>query len=247
MPQTVPDLVLGRRSLFEGAGDFICVRSRDPNQRPRGGIDTGFPHQYPTGELDRGVPYSRLDAEQQRHVRAAIESYASLPGAAISLPLVKDYESPEALARTYVGYSGALANSVGAELLVPVSELAIAQAPGAGGEIAPGTLAAYLLRHLGAETPGGQSWKVEIENVRSTTYLDHDYVRVELELVPPRGGHAHDFVLVSDVVTHEVRNHVVYVVADAELLGALQYPARRLAIQRPLNAQSRRPGSAPGE
>jgi hypothetical protein len=78
-----------------------------PNQRPRGGIDTGFPHQYPTGERDRGVPYSRLDAEQRRHVLAAIESYASLPDAAISKPLLDAYESPDALARTYVGYSGA--------------------------------------------------------------------------------------------------------------------------------------------
>jgi hypothetical protein len=140
-----------------------------------------------------------------------------------------------------------LANSVGAELLVPASELAIAQASGAGGEIAPDTLADYLLRHLGAETPGGRSWKVEVENVRATTYLDHDYFRVALELVPPRGAQARDFVLVSDLVTHEIRNHVVYVVADAELLGALQYPARRLAIQRPFNAQPRRPGSAPAE
>ncbi len=78
-----------------------------PNQRPRGGIDTGFPHQYPTGELDRGVPYSRLDAEQRRHVLAAIESYASLPGAAISRPLFDAYVSSDALSRTYVGYSGA--------------------------------------------------------------------------------------------------------------------------------------------
>jgi len=44
-------------------------------------------------------------------------------------------------------------------------------------------------------------------------------------------------VLLDDAVTHEVRNHVVVVLArDAAkpaLLGALQYPARRLTIQRP--------------
>jgi hypothetical protein len=140
-----------------------------------------------------------------------------------------------------------LANSVDAELLVPASELAIARATGAAGEISPVALADYLLRHFGAETPGGQPWKMEIENVRATTYLDHDYLRVQLELVPPRGADTREFVLVSDMVTHEVRNHVVYVVADAELIGALQYPARRLDIQRPLNAQPRRPGSAPAK
>ena len=39
-------------------------------------------------------------------MRTAIESYASLPGAAITSPLVAAYESPAALAETYVGYSG---------------------------------------------------------------------------------------------------------------------------------------------
>jgi hypothetical protein len=41
-------------------------------------------------------------------------------------------------------------------------------------------------------------------------------------------------VVVDDPVTHEVRNHVVYVGAkrgeQAERLGALQYPARRLTV-----------------
>jgi hypothetical protein len=76
-------------------------------QLPRGGTDTGFPQTYPTGTQDRGVLYPTLEPAQQALVRSALRSYASLPGAGISQPLVVAYESPEALRETYVGYSGA--------------------------------------------------------------------------------------------------------------------------------------------
>ena len=75
-------------------------------QLPKGGTDTGFPMSYPTGTTDRGMLYSALPAEEQALVRTALESYASLPGAAITQQLVTAYESPAALAETYVGYSG---------------------------------------------------------------------------------------------------------------------------------------------
>jgi len=78
-----------------------------PGQMPSGGTDTGFPQSYPTGTQDRGVPYSALEPAQQALVRTALRSYASLPGAAISQPLVAAYESPAALGETYVGYAGA--------------------------------------------------------------------------------------------------------------------------------------------
>ena len=215
-------------------------------------------------------PIGALTPEQQQLVRAALESYASLPGAAISRPLVAAYESPAALAQTYVGYSGATdlgaagiicahrwpahldgvrraarrreargaalpravarqagglrwrgrpmiriarrallallcaaavqpagahrapnsilkldfrADSVGAELLVPASELAYAT----GGQPSADALAAYLLRHFGAETPDGARWTVVVAGVRATTYLEHEYFRAEMTLAPPRG------------------------------------------------------------
>jgi hypothetical protein len=78
-----------------------------PGQMPTGGTDTGFPVTYPTGKTDRGILYGALAPAQQVLVRAALESYASLPGAAITQSLVAAYESPAALAETYVGYSGA--------------------------------------------------------------------------------------------------------------------------------------------
>lgn len=75
-------------------------------QLPKGGTDTGFPMSYPAGKTDRGILYGALPPEEQALVRAAIESYASLPGSAITQSLVAAYESPAALAETYIGYSG---------------------------------------------------------------------------------------------------------------------------------------------
>jgi len=77
-----------------------------PGQMPTGGTDTGFPMSFPTGTTDRGILYGALSPEEQALVRTALESYASLPGAAITQPLVAAYESPAALAETYIGYSG---------------------------------------------------------------------------------------------------------------------------------------------
>jgi hypothetical protein len=71
------------------------------------GIDSGFPHSYPSGGVDRGILYSALNAVEQAKVRAALESYVSLPGEAMTQSLVAAYEAPDALAQTYVGFSGA--------------------------------------------------------------------------------------------------------------------------------------------
>jgi hypothetical protein len=119
---------------------------------------------------------------------------------------------------------------VSAEVMVPRSELAYAL-PGSEG---PSAFSGYLSRHLGAETAAGAPWRVEILGVRDSTYVDHEYVVAQLTLIPPPGASPRSFVLITDSVTHEVRNHVVWVVdtGSNELLGSLQYPARRLAIHR---------------
>jgi len=122
------------------------------------------------------------------------------------------------------------ADAVHAEYWVPVSELAFARAADPAGEEFP----AYLLRHFAAETPDGKAWRVSVDRVRAADYLDHAFVVAEIRLTPPAGATPREFVLVDDTVTHEVRNHVLYVVArhgnQADMLGALQYPAKRLAV-----------------
>jgi len=121
-------------------------------------------------------------------------------------------------------------NTVRAEILVPESELAYATVT----ERASEPFAEYLLRHLWAETPQGAVWKMEVRSVSNVTYLDHAYLSAQVEFTPPPGASARGFILVDDAITHEVRNHVVLVLergaANPEVLGVLQYPARRLAI-----------------
>ena len=122
------------------------------------------------------------------------------------------------------------ADAVDAEYWVPVSELAFARATAPAGE----DFRVYLMRHFAIETPHGTPWRVMVDRVREAQYLDHDYVVADIRLVPPRGTAPREFVLVNDTVTHEVRNHVVYVVArrgeQADMLGALQYPLKRLSV-----------------
>ena len=72
------------------------------------GTDVGFPQTYPTGTTDRGIRYPALTPAAQARVRAALESYVSLPGEALTRALLAAYESPEALQETYVGYAGAV-------------------------------------------------------------------------------------------------------------------------------------------
>jgi hypothetical protein len=76
------------------------------------GTDGGFPQTYPTGTTERGIPYSRLAPAAQARVQAALESYLSLPGEALTRAQLAAYESPAALKDTYVGYAGAVDLSV---------------------------------------------------------------------------------------------------------------------------------------
>jgi len=76
------------------------------------GTDGGFPQTYPTGTTERGILYSRLAPAAQARVRAALESYLSLPGEALTRAQLAAYESPAALKETYVGYAGAVDLSV---------------------------------------------------------------------------------------------------------------------------------------
>ena len=72
------------------------------------GTDAGFPQTYPTGTTERGIRYAALGPAAQARVRAALESYLSLPGEALTRALLAAYESPEALNDTFVGYAGAV-------------------------------------------------------------------------------------------------------------------------------------------
>jgi hypothetical protein len=157
-------------------------------------------------------------------MKRATSWLALLSAAVCGLALA--HSAPNSLVKLNV-----LAHTVRAEVLVPESELAFATAAEQSSE----PFSEYLLRHLSMETPRGAPWSLEVRSIASTTYLGHAYLSAHVEFTPPPGAPVREFVLVNDAVTHEVRNHVVLVIANTrtpELIGALQYPARRLMVRR---------------
>jgi hypothetical protein len=122
---------------------------------------------------------------------------------------------------------------VHAEVLVPESELEFALAEEQPRE----SFEAYLLRHVAAESMTGTPWTIAVRAVRRLSYLDHAYLSAAVVMTPPAGSSARRFVLSDDAVTHEVRNHVIVVLANTAsapvILGALQYPAQRLNVEPP--------------
>lgn len=61
---------------------------------------------YPPGTEGRGVAVSTLSDAQKALVRTAIEAWVQNVAEPVSSALLAEYESAEALAQTYVGYSG---------------------------------------------------------------------------------------------------------------------------------------------
>jgi hypothetical protein len=122
--------------------------------------------------------------------------------------------------------------AVRAEYWLPVSELGHARAQESDADIA-----AYLLRRVGAESTSGAGWRIRVDAIREARYLDHDYLVADLHMAPPAGQDVRPFVLIDDAITHEVRNHIVFVVENRtggnRLIGTLQYPERRLSVPEP--------------
>lgn len=68
------------------------------------GHDTNYPQTYPTS--GRGVLYSSLSSAQQALVKTFIEAWVNDQNSTTASTLLALYESDDALAQTYVGYSG---------------------------------------------------------------------------------------------------------------------------------------------
>jgi hypothetical protein len=100
LPGTYTDVVKGVVTEFPAGSSGVR------------GTDGGFPQTYTTGTTERGIRYASLAPDAQARVRAALESYLSLPGEALTRAQLAAYESPEALEATYVGYAGAIDLSV---------------------------------------------------------------------------------------------------------------------------------------
>jgi hypothetical protein len=89
------------------SGTFTDVVNGPTNQNGKG--DTRYPSglTYPTGTTGRGVLVGSLSAANQALVKTAIEAWVKNVADPIATALLAQYESDEALAQTYVAYSGA--------------------------------------------------------------------------------------------------------------------------------------------
>lgn len=82
-------------ALLSGTFDDVLMGSS--------GVDA-YPHTYPTS--GRGILYTSLTSAQQAQVKTMIEAWVKDMDAATADSLLKVYEDANALAQTYVGYSG---------------------------------------------------------------------------------------------------------------------------------------------
>ncbi|MFO0738982.1 MAG: DUF3500 domain-containing protein [Labilithrix sp.] len=92
------------------SGTFSDLVNGPAGGGPGGGSggDTKYPSSlaYPTSTTGRGVLVSSLSAEQQVLVKTTIEAWVKNVADPVSASILAAYESDEALAQTYVAYSG---------------------------------------------------------------------------------------------------------------------------------------------
>jgi hypothetical protein len=124
------------------------------------------------------------------------------------------------------------------ELTYAMTDVA-SQEPGSP-RISEQALRRYVAAHVSAESHAGGPWSVTVGTVKAETLGDHDYWTVDLTLTPPSDGDVSDLVLVDDAITHEIRNHFIFVTARSGeaagtgvgVVGVLQYPSSRLSVPR---------------
>ena len=138
-------------------------------------------------------------------------------------------------------------NSVRAEMLLPISELRYAlAAEGLERSAIPGDdpqITDYLARHVTLAAPMGGNWHGALRSSHLQAFAGHEYLVAACDFTPPVGSTTREFILHADPITHEVRNHVLMVLARSdyrtgligdqpELVGFLQYPHRELTVVR---------------
>ena len=91
-------------ALLSGTFSDVVFGPNGSGPGATGNHDTIHPKAYPT--TGRGQLYSALTTTQQTQVRSYIEAWVNYLHPSIASELLAIYESPQALAETYVGYAG---------------------------------------------------------------------------------------------------------------------------------------------
>lgn len=110
------------------------------------------------------------------------------------------------------------AQSVGATLQIPLSELGLAMNTDLSGELtatAQAEVGVYLLAHVGATSPDGRAWTVQVAGLElidaRQTAAAYRELEARLALTPPQGSDPRVFTLHYDAVIAQVPTHTALV------------------------------------
>ena len=92
------------RSVYGNSSALLSGTFDDVLMGSSAELDLAIPQTYPT--TGRGIPYTSLTAAQQAQVKAMIEAWVNDMDSTTASSLLSVYEDADALANTYVGYSG---------------------------------------------------------------------------------------------------------------------------------------------
>ena len=111
-------------------------------------------------------------------------------------------------------------NSVRAEMLLPTSELRYALAaeglPRSNIAADDPLIVDYLARHVALAARVGGNWHSALRCSHLQTTAGHEYLVAALDFAPPPGSSTREFIFHADPITHEVRNHVLLVLARSD-------------------------------
>ena len=147
------------------------------------------------------------------------------------------------------------ANSVQAELTLPLEELKLAfstplidgsdrtgstDTTGSHVLIPDAQMAAYVAAHLRPVAPDGRAWVVKVTRLRWLLAARPADLVASVEMRPPAGAPVGDFTLTMDAIGHQVPNHITMValrdsgartLARPRMLGALRFGQRSIDIK----------------
>ena len=131
---------------------------------------------------------------------------------------------------------------------MPIDELrlALGKQPQVGVVALPASepaLLDYLLQHLRVLSPDGRTFTLAARPASVVLHDDRNWLRVPIDATPPASARARDFVIETDVITHRVVSHHIFVFVRHDLennligdsptyVGTLHYQSHRIHIQR---------------
>jgi hypothetical protein len=140
-------------------------------------------------------------------------------------------------------------DGVGAELRLPLAELALAvghplaTAPADATPTYGAELSRYITSNVTATAPDGRPWRVAVTGLGGRSENDVDFLVANVWLTPPDGAPVDRLALHYDVITHEVINHVALVSirndwrrgvfsTHPEVVGVIRFMRKDLVLDR---------------